>query len=341
MGNSGELDANKLKESKIIKEFIRALDITSEEYVSKATADEAGKAAAEALVKIGKPAIESLIAALRDDSTIRQRQAADVLERLGWHPGKEDDRVWFLVAKREWDKAASMGVLAIEPIIKALRDKPKAAAKALAKIGEPAVDPLISSLKKDFSWAVAEALEKIGWEPTGGENEAYYWIAKSNLGKAVELGPPAKEPLIKAFLEDQFDLFQEDAIEVLEKVRDSRVMEKLIFILKYDGNHGLRAAAAEVLGSAGEPRAVEPLISALDICGAHDKWDPGNRTVLRRYAAKALVKLYQDKKLNEDLRKLILGERKKITKKHIDNAIWDNICFKSHEDQGIGVDFPL
>lgn len=330
-----------MKENKKITELIKALDVTNEGYMNKATAEGVRKAAAEALVKIGKPAEEPLIAALRDDSTIRQRQAADVLERLGWHPGKEDDLAWFLVAKRDWEKAASMGTLAIEPIIKALSDKPKAAAKALAKIGEPAVDPLLSYLKKDFSWAVAEALGKIGWEPTGGENEAYYWIAKSNLGKAVELGPPAKEPLIKAFLEDQFDLFQENAIEVLVIISDSRVVERLIFILKFDENHHNRALAAETLGRIGDPQAVEPLISVLDVWGIHDKWAPKARTVLRKYAAKALVKLYQDKKLNEDLRKLILAEREKITKKHIDSAIWDDICFKSHKDQGIGVDFPL
>jgi HEAT repeat protein len=341
MGIFGPNDINKMKENENIKGLIKALDATNEGYVNQATAEARRKAAAEALVKIGQPAVESLINALRDDSSIIQRKAADLLEIIGWQPGRGDDWAWFLVAKRDWEKAASMGTLAIEPIIKVLRDKPKAATKALVKIGVPAVDPLLSSLKEDFSWAAAEALEKIGWEPTGGESEAYYWIAKGNLGKAAALGPPAIEPLISAFLKDEFDLLQEDAVEVLVKISDSRVLEKLIFILEYDGNHGNRAVAAEILGRVGDPRAVKPLISALDKCGLFDRLDPGARTVLRRHAAKALVMIYQEKKLNEDLRKLILAERKKITKKHIDSAIWDNTCFESHEDQGIGIDFPL
>jgi hypothetical protein len=62
---------------------------------------------------------------------------------------------------------------------------------------------------------------------------------------------------------------------------------------------------------------------------ALDKWDPDARTVLRKYAAKALVKLYQDKKLNEGLRKLVLDVRDKITKHHSDQP---SVCTLYHSN---------
>jgi len=97
-----------------------------------------------ALGKIGKPAVEPLIQALKDkESSVRSGAAA----ALG---GTGDAR-------------------AVEPLIQALKDKDltvhDAAYPALVRIGKPAVEPLIQALKDKgggVRWEAAEALGEIG-----------------------------------------------------------------------------------------------------------------------------------------------------------------------------------
>jgi len=96
------------------------------------------------LTRLGEPAVEPLIQALKDESWEVRWGAARALGEIG------DAR-------------------AVEPLIQALKDKywnvNKKAEKALGKIGEPAVEPLVQALK-DESWGVrrgaAGALGEIG-----------------------------------------------------------------------------------------------------------------------------------------------------------------------------------
>jgi len=98
----------------------------------------------EALVKIGEPAVEPLIQALKDeDSGVR------------------------------WAAAATLGEIkderAVAPLIQALKDGGRGvrwqAAMALVEMGEPAVEPLIQALKdeeEEVRWAATEALGRMG-----------------------------------------------------------------------------------------------------------------------------------------------------------------------------------
>jgi HEAT repeat protein len=103
------------------------------------------KASAEALVKIGKPAVETLIAELQDNNRHVPEQVIEVLSKIG------DTR-------------------AVEPLVAALKDQDndvrKAAAGALGMIGDPrAVEPLVAALKDhdaNVRKAAARALGLIG-----------------------------------------------------------------------------------------------------------------------------------------------------------------------------------
>jgi HEAT repeat protein len=102
--------------------------------------------AAEALGKIGKPAVEPLIEVLKVAKKHIRKGAALALGKIG------DER-------------------AVEPLIEALRDEELGvrmdAAEALGKIGEPAVELLIQALKdedSDVRYNAAVALGKIGDE---------------------------------------------------------------------------------------------------------------------------------------------------------------------------------
>jgi HEAT repeat protein len=107
------------------------------------------KAAAEALVQIGAPAVEPFMAALKDESWSVRRTAAEALGQIG------DAR-------------------AVEPLTAALKDRNDHwlrhyAAEALGQIGDArAVEPLVAALKEPYAnvrKAAAEALEALGWQP--------------------------------------------------------------------------------------------------------------------------------------------------------------------------------
>ncbi|QGZ89549.1 hypothetical protein GQR42_08210 [Microcystis aeruginosa FD4] len=82
--------------------------------------------AAEALVRIGQPSVEPLIAALKDEDVVVRRAAAEALGKIG-------------------------GELAIEPLVAVLKDEDvdvrRSATEALGKIGDGrVVEPLIVAL---------------------------------------------------------------------------------------------------------------------------------------------------------------------------------------------------
>jgi HEAT repeat protein len=84
--------------------------------------------------------VEYLIQALKDGHWRVRREVAKALDKLGWTPGDEEERVWMLIAKGEWNKVIEFGEKAVEPIVKAIKDgdwgiREKAVAKeALKKI---------------------------------------------------------------------------------------------------------------------------------------------------------------------------------------------------------------
>jgi hypothetical protein len=153
--------------------------------------------AVAALVKIGEPAVEPLIAALEDTDTDAVRVAAAIaLGKIG------DNR-------------------AVEPLILALKDRYSVlqdeAVAALVKIGEPAVGPLITRLKNKSvtirvasatvlgiigdkravhslvealtDWEVrhsaAMALDSLGWKPVISSNRIHYLYAKGQKNELL------------------------------------------------------------------------------------------------------------------------------------------------------------
>ena len=119
-------------------------------------------------VKIGAPAVEPLIAALKDGNSDVRKAAAEALGKIGWKPDKSEAGAHYLIAQGKWDECVKIGAPAVEPLIAALKGRDsdvRPAAGALAKIGAPAVEPLIAALKdpnSDVRKAAAGALGVIG-----------------------------------------------------------------------------------------------------------------------------------------------------------------------------------
>ena len=207
--------------------------------------------AQEALIRIGEPAVETLIRALKDQERAQVRYNAITV--LGWIEGKravgpliqalkdESSSVRQLAARVLGEKGDSR---AVEPLIQALKDENtdarNAAERALKAIVDArAVEPLIQALRDEdllFRFYVKWVLVEI------------------RDAKAVE-------PLIQA-LKDEDTAVREAAAEALGAIGDAKAVEPLIQALK-DEDTAVRKTAAGALGAIGEVRAVEPLIQAL------------------------------------------------------------------------------
>ncbi len=180
----------------------------SAQFVSEATdaTTSPGVEAAGALVRIGRPSVEDLVAVLGGEDSAIQGHAASVLGEIG------DPR-------------------AVEPLIAALKDRsPFVSEKAAWALGEikdrRAVEPLIAALNHE-QWSVrttaAEAVGKIGdrraVEPLIAAMEDKEALVRSNA--AVALGemrdPRVVEPLIAA-LKDESREVGSRAAEALKKI---------------------------------------------------------------------------------------------------------------------------
>jgi hypothetical protein len=157
-----------------------------------------GEEAARTLITIGKPAVQPLMTALKDEHLSIRRMAAWILGKMK-DPRtvdpliaalKDESRVVRMMAA--W-ALGEIGKPAVEPLITALKDKDSPArgdaAWALGKIKDPrAVGPLIAALKDEkpnIQEDAAEALEKIteknfGVDPVKWQN---WWEQnKGNVG---------------------------------------------------------------------------------------------------------------------------------------------------------------
>jgi HEAT repeat protein len=205
---------------------------------------------AEALVKIGKPAVEPVIKLLGDKDSIVRRCAPWVLAKIG-DPKAVEPLIQALGDTDEHVRALSaeaLGMLkhpkAVKPLIAALYDKDSCvrrdAARALGKIKDiSTVEPLVRMLEDttvDVRYAAIEALSKIG-------------------------DPKFAESLIP-FLKDKEVWVRATAAWALGKFRFVKAIEPLIGVLG-DKQSDPRAEAVRALGRIGDVKAVEQLIPLL------------------------------------------------------------------------------
>jgi HEAT repeat protein len=218
------------------------------------------KAAVIALGIIGDAgAVEPLLEALQDDEGPVRKAAEEWLHKLGW---ELDGSV--SPAPPDVDAMAATGN--VEGLIGALsyeRDRKvrEAAAEALGNIGDPAaVEPLISLLGDShstaFVWpnpAAVEALAKIGApavEPLIGVLDTGKWAdhpgsAEIRAGAADalgEIGDPQAIGVLLRCLWDNIPAVRSSAASALGKIGEPAVL-RLIEILELHGRHAPIAAA--------------------------------------------------------------------------------------------------
>lgn len=177
----------------------------------------------------------------------------------------------------QYEAAEALGIIgdetAVSPLITALkRDEFSGvrwkAAEALSKIGNPAVEQLIATLRfpdDDVRWKAAIALGEIGNPDSVGpliallEDEDRF--VRSRVAHALSMiGEPAVGPLIKS-LEEGDPALRWGAVLALGKIKNPRAVESLIVTLA-DKEAMVRAEAASALASIGTP-ALGPLLAFL------------------------------------------------------------------------------
>jgi HEAT repeat protein len=236
--------------------------------------------AAEALGRIGDPrAVEPLIAALGDEAWEVRAAAAKALGRLG------DAR-------------------AVEPLIAALRKEStwssvrSSVVEALGGIGAPAVEALVAALadpSKVVRESVAQALEKLGWQPEDDVQRAQRAIAAGEWDQVREIGPAARGPLL-AVLEDEDAHARESAAAALRELRELRgpravVVPPLVVSAGLDGTvkvwdpstgetlHTLEGHTGAVLSCAIAPDGSYVVSTGED--GTLRVWEPSSGELLR------------------------------------------------------------
>jgi HEAT repeat protein len=161
---------------------------------------------------------------------------------------------------------------AIKPLIDLLKEDSsfvrEKASKTLVRLGKPAIEPLIQSLKdhriNNRSALVLKSYWKNAVEPLinalkSDERNIRLWAAKV-LGWIKD--PRAVEPLITA-LEDKDKEVQENVVEALSATRDPGVVEPLISFLLTCEENNLQLLTVKTLGELRDQRAVDPIITVL------------------------------------------------------------------------------
>lgn len=160
----------------------------------------------DSLERLGAAAMAPLVGALRDeDSTVRWNAAA-VLERQGWEPQNDAEKLDYLVATKKWTELVALGEPGLKPVIQALNDESHfvrcEAVDALGKTGDARVaEPLIRALK-DRDWRVRLRVVNA-------------------IGKMQMV-----EPLIRA-LKDEDGSVRGNAARILGSIGDRRALEPL------------------------------------------------------------------------------------------------------------------
>jgi HEAT repeat protein len=203
--------------------------------------------AAVALSKIGTPAVDALIGALRHDDDDVRWKAAIALGEIG------DPR-------------------SINPLLILLCDEDRFvkshAALALGAIGEPAVNPLIRALREgdgNLRWGAAIALGKIrdprSIEPLIRALADKYENVRAESAKALAaMGKSALVPLLQ-FLKFSDGAERLEVVTALGELQDTGAIQSLIQLLENAGDDE-RNAIAEALDAILVP-AVKPLVIRL------------------------------------------------------------------------------
>lgn len=299
----------------------------------------------------------ALCGALGDrDRTVR-RAAAEALEGLGWQPDRSASGAAYRIAKADWGHCAEMGAPALEPLVWVLEDPDwtvrMGAVQALGELGAGLEDTALATR------AIGSIVVALG-------KDAHSHVRSTAASSLARIENPATvEPLIAA-LEDGAENVREAAATALGQMGDPQAIQPLLSMAKnWQTDKKGRQAAVRALARIGNP-AMEGLATLLDEPFASDVVKEellnvgapavnaliaalkSEKAQARRKAASILLDLYSSGRLTEEESRLILAQRP-VIEHHVDthtqhSSYDERNChsdWQVHQDEGIGVAFPL
>ena len=247
--------------------------------------------------------LNNLVDSLKDAYPFVRVRTVVALDNLGWKPSDDLETAYYLIAQKKWDEVAEMGEVAIEPLIETLllfneTNSTKAIAKPLGKIGEHAIEQITNRLvegivrkkKTDLqSHCLSTALVYIGKNSVNpltkaldNENKLVRLEVVQTLG---QIGDEKAAKFLIPLLEDEDMDVRSAAQIVLNQIKPSVIPgkdrsikkdspevketkeDKVINLITAlaDPKGAVRRKAAIELGETRDPRAIKPLIGALQM----------------------------------------------------------------------------
>ena len=186
-----------------------------------------------------------MVQALKDENWIAA-VAVGGLDRAGWKPANDAERIAYMIARQDWMGLRNCGEPCIAPLMEALKTgkgfgKKETVLTALGVIAHPSsVEGLVGSLADPSPAARALAVQALG-----------------------NIGDRRAVPALCAMLgPDQLPDVREKSATALGKMKDPGATDALIKLMS-DPASKLQAAAAMALGSIKDPRAAPALLAGL------------------------------------------------------------------------------
>ncbi len=249
--------------------------------------------AVQSIVKIGKPAVPSMINCLDNPDSIVRRKACDALGLMDDTRAVEPLNKMLKDSNRHVRRRAANALIkvgdesSIKPLIEALEDSEEKvrmrAAEALGKIGDESAIMPLNRLKSDYydkvSKAAVDAIDAINSRGIKVSNTVKIEnlildlasdsnsVCNNAVNDLVKIGEPAVEPLLRCLkvgynYADKYGQQKRKVCDVLGLIGDSRAVEPLNRMLRDEDKH-VRRRAANALINIGDKRSVKPLIKAL------------------------------------------------------------------------------
>lgn len=187
------------------------------------------------------------------------------------------------------DSVPALEVVKLKPDTgeKSVSSVDKEVDQTLARIADKETDEI--SDKADFDRLLeldAAAIPRLSKVlADGNARYDHRWVCARALGRIG--GPKATEALRGTLEKDKFSMMRLAAIHGLKDINDAGSFDAMVKALK-DEAMVVRSAAADALGALGDPRAVKPLVDALD---REDNFYRGRSLWVRRHIVDALGKI--------------------------------------------------
>jgi HEAT repeat protein len=207
------------------------------------------------LIKIGKPAVDPLISALKDENGVVRKNAADTLGEI------RDSRALDPLISALKDRKSSVQVSAKEAIFKIIKEMKDNSDIEHLIFALHSQENMVRQIAVKFMIELRD--ERTICILIDALDDEDSQVREDAANALMNMGSPVIEPLLNVLNQD--DVFMtSSAIVILGNLKDNRAVEPLIGVLKYFIFWKVRYEAAKSLGKIEDRRSILPLIDALN-----------------------------------------------------------------------------